>query len=406
MASSARAVRLTRLCSIHPYPAMIADSLAMRLARKYAQPGKKFLDPFCGTSRTVMASAAFGMESVGLDVNPLAVLISRAKAANVRADELSSLLAGSERWRNVEPIRFDLEPDRKVQWLSRRAQFELNQIITWINSSSATQDARLVLAAILSATTREVSYCRKGQWKLHRMSAKERRQFRPSGWEVFARRVARSILEIKTECAVGASAKIVLGDCTTLSGIVELSALGPFDLVITSPPYGDSRTTLGYGGVSALCLGVVQHVVNLATPYLSPGAIDNSCLGGKNPNRVANEFNLRQYWAGGKKSEARPRSQNFLADLGLCCSQLNLVLARKSRVVFVVSRRSAGGRRLYIDEFLKDNLTQFGFSPKGVETRIIAGKMTPNIVNSRGASDDTVRVNTMRQELIISFERG
>jgi site-specific DNA-methyltransferase (cytosine-N4-specific) len=405
LASNARVVRLTRLSSIHPYPAMIANDLAMRLAKKYAQPGKHFLDPFCGTARTVMASAALGMESVGLDVNPLAVLIARAKSANVSVDELSSLLTRSTRGHQVEPIRFDLQPDRKVRWFSTKAQFELRQIVTWINSSRMSQEARLVLAALLSATTREVSYCRKSQWKLHRMIAKERRLYRSSGWDVFTRRLTRTISELTNETGVRASSQIVLGDCTTLSENPEMSELGPFDLVITSPPYGDSHTTVSYGDVSALCLGVLRHIRGIDTPHISSRALDNACLGGQMTDRPEATFKLSDYWAGGKTNEARARSEHFLTDLGSSCREMNTVLAKKADVVFVVSRRSAGGRRLYIDEFLKDTFSEIGFSLKTTETRAIVGKMTPTVVNARGASCDTVRVNTMRQELVLSFAR-
>ena len=384
---------------------MIANDLAMRLAKKYAQPDKRFLDPFCGTARTVMASAAFGMESVGLDINPLAVLIARAKAADVEVDELSSLLNRSTRGHRVDPLQFDLLPDRKVRWFSTKAQFELRQIVTWINRLQMSQAARLMLAALLSATAREVSYCRKGQWKLHRMIAKERRLYRPSGWDVFTRRLARTILELKNESGLRAFSQIVLGDCTKLSENPELSQLGPFDLVITSPPYGDSHTTVSYGDVSALCLGVLRHIRGIDTSHIPSRALDNACLGGRKDNRPEATFNLSDYWAGGKTNEARARSEHFLTDLGASCRQMNTVLAKKADVVFVVSRRSAGGRRLYIDEFLKDTLAEIGFSLKATEARAIIGKATPAVVNARGASCDTVLVNTMRQELVLSFAR-
>jgi hypothetical protein len=154
-----------------------------------------------------------------------------------------------------------------------------------------------------------------------------------------------------------------------------------------------------------LCLGVLQHIRDVDTPHISSRALDNACLGGETTIRPEPNFNLRDYWAGGKHNEARTRSEYFLADLGACCHEMNAVLAKKADVVFVVSRRSAGGRRLYIDEFLKDTFTKIGFSLKTTETRTIMGKMTPPVVNSRGSSSDTVRVNTMREELVLSFAR-
>jgi predicted RNA methylase len=385
---------------------MIANDLAMRLAEKHAQRGRRFLDPFCGTARTVMAAAAFGMEGVGVDVNPLAVLISRAKAANVEVRELCSVIACSTKGRTLEPMPFDLQPNRKVGWFSPEAQFELRQIVTWINLLTLSHAARLVLAAVLSATAREVSYCRKGQWKLHRMPIKERQAYCPLAWDVFVRRLRRVIAELESEPSARASTEICEGDCRTLSQISEVSLRGPFNLVITSPPYGDSRTTVSYGDVSALCLGVIQHLRNIDTVHVSSRSLDNACLGGESQNRCKAQFRLRDYWAGGKENEARTRSEQFLMDLGVSCREMNAVLSDDAAVIFVVSRRSAGGRRLYIDEFLKDTLSAFGFSLKTVETRHIVGKMTPPVVNARGTSLDPIRVNTMRQELVLSFGRA
>ncbi len=405
MATSARAVEVTRLSSIHPYPAMIANSLAMQLAKKHARPGRQFLDPFCGTGRTLMAATQCGMCAVGLDVNPLAVLIARAKAARVDVKELARLLENCTGGREREPKRLDLEPNRKVTWLSPPAQRELLQIIHWMNSTKMSQSARLILAALLSATTREVSYCRKGQWKLHRMSLPERRRYRPMVWDVFVRRLSRVIVEVEKESDVNPSPHIVLGDCTALSKVSGMRRKQPFDLVITSPPYGDSRTTVSYGDVSSLCLGVLQHVRGINAPHISSRTLDNACLGGQTVGDPRPTCDVRRYWAGGRNNEARSRVERFLADLGACCRELNAVLSQRADVIFIVSRRSAGGRRLYIDEFLGDVLSECGFTLEASETRTIVGKMTPSVVNARGASHDTMRVNTMRQELVLSFAR-
>src|SRR5215204_5953661 len=44
-----------------------------------AKPGDRALDPFCGRGTTSLASRILGLPSVGIDSNPVAVAIARAK---------------------------------------------------------------------------------------------------------------------------------------------------------------------------------------------------------------------------------------------------------------------------------------------------------------------------------------
>src|SRR5882724_1516207 len=83
---------MTWLSRLHPYPAMIADSLATALASDHVTTDSIVLDPFCGTGRTLMAASAIGATGIGMDVNPLAVLITQAKASSVAPSELRDLL--------------------------------------------------------------------------------------------------------------------------------------------------------------------------------------------------------------------------------------------------------------------------------------------------------------------------
>jgi len=98
------------------------------------------------------------------------------------------MLRGNLRW----PL--DFQPGRTVKWFSRQATIQLSQIIRWVNCLHLERSSLSVLAAIISATAREVSYCRKDQWKLHRMCADQRRRHRLFDWSVFKRRL-RAYLE-------------------------------------------------------------------------------------------------------------------------------------------------------------------------------------------------------------------
>ena len=71
--------RVTHL--VHPYPAKLLRSIPAFFVsvREIAPEGTVVCDPFCGSGTVLLEAMCAGFDSVGLDVNPLATLISRVK---------------------------------------------------------------------------------------------------------------------------------------------------------------------------------------------------------------------------------------------------------------------------------------------------------------------------------------
>lgn len=65
--------------SIHPYPAKFIPQIPRQLINLYAPSEATILDPFCGAGTTLVESLKQGHEAIGIDIHPLACLISRVK---------------------------------------------------------------------------------------------------------------------------------------------------------------------------------------------------------------------------------------------------------------------------------------------------------------------------------------
>lgn len=63
----------------HRYPAKFIPQLASRLIEHYTKEGDLVVDPFSGCGTTLVEAKVMGQLSVGVDINPVAVLISKAK---------------------------------------------------------------------------------------------------------------------------------------------------------------------------------------------------------------------------------------------------------------------------------------------------------------------------------------
>lgn len=63
------------LHSIHPYPAKFIPNIPRALIQSLPIPkGSIILDPFCGSGVTLTEAQDAGIESIGVDLNPIACL--------------------------------------------------------------------------------------------------------------------------------------------------------------------------------------------------------------------------------------------------------------------------------------------------------------------------------------------
>ena len=67
---------------VHPYPAkFVAELPGALLDILPIQPGMAVLDPFCGSGTTLVEAQRRGIPSLGIDLNPIACLMTRVKTA-------------------------------------------------------------------------------------------------------------------------------------------------------------------------------------------------------------------------------------------------------------------------------------------------------------------------------------
>ncbi|MBS1502591.1 MAG: MerR family DNA-binding transcriptional regulator [Bacteroidetes bacterium] len=69
--------------SVHPYPAKFIPQIPRTLIRELASTGDTVLDPFCGSGTTLVEAVRMECNAVGIDANPLACMISRAKTTKL-----------------------------------------------------------------------------------------------------------------------------------------------------------------------------------------------------------------------------------------------------------------------------------------------------------------------------------
>ena len=70
--------------NIHPYPAKFIPEIPRTLINLYPPPKDTLIfDPFCGSGTTLLEAQRMGYESIGVDLNPIACLITSVKTSNL-----------------------------------------------------------------------------------------------------------------------------------------------------------------------------------------------------------------------------------------------------------------------------------------------------------------------------------
>ena len=71
----------------HQYPARMHPEIAKRLISKYASKKSDLIfDPFMGSGTVLVESMLHGNNSVGIDLNPFAVLLATVKTTSLDAE--------------------------------------------------------------------------------------------------------------------------------------------------------------------------------------------------------------------------------------------------------------------------------------------------------------------------------
>ena len=141
---------------IHWYPAKMFHRIPSVFLDAVPLPTTaKILDPFCGSGTVLLEANLRGYDAIGIDINPLARLISEAKTNPIDPDYLTvvlnSLLSTAKTYRSLPDSHATLD-----YWLSHAAHVALHRLVRAIEQVEEAR-ARSFFLATLTSIVRRVS---------------------------------------------------------------------------------------------------------------------------------------------------------------------------------------------------------------------------------------------------------
>lgn len=399
--------------SIFQYPAMMVPLVQRRLlgAVLEARPEiQSVYDPFVGSGTSLVSGMHYGLNVYGNDINPLAVLISRVRTArsvklsvDAIAEQVVSKAAADGR-RTIETSMSNRE-----KWFRADVSLELSRLRRAIRKCDDLW-VRRFLWVTLAETVRLTSNDRTSTYKLHARPASdiEKRSLSPIAiFRNLARQNAASFWTFRGHLKEAEKVKFTkyvaqtdvrIGD--TRNAQSRWGDAAPFDLLMTSPPYGDNLTTVTYGQHSYLPLHWIDFqdidpAADIAT-LRTTHEIDRRSLGGKTSNDVWAEAKLLEAsprlkrfvdTLPSKPADARTRLIRFYTDFGASLDSILNVMKPDSYMIWTVGNRNVAGLQVPTDLVLGELFEGLKCKVVTILTRRIHHKRMPD----RNASSATMR---------------
>lgn len=384
----------------HNYPAMMIPQVARQLLEDFAPKGKLelVLDPYAGSGTTLVESSIKGIRSIGTDLNPLARFMSKVKNTHYKIDLIregnAHLTTGIIIYHPTEVINTDFSRISNYSfWYNEDSLYKLSYLHQLISDlDPSIQDFFLLC---LSETIREVSFTRNGEFKRYKMSEKQLEKFDPDVFNTFEKKVQRNIKGLEAFNNTGSNNLASVYDFNTSYGIPsEILKEGSVDLVVTSPPYGDSHTTVAYGQFS--------RWANEWFDFKNAKSLDRLLMGGV----ISKEIRFKSESINSELENIKKLDEkryyeviSFLNDYWDSIKNVAKVIRKGGRVCYVVGNRRVKNIQINLDFFTAEMFEKCGFKHEITIVREIPNKRMPSKNSPTNKTGE--KVTTMTNEYIV-----
>jgi DNA modification methylase len=339
--------------AIHPYPAKYIPQIPKALIRELASIGDTVLDPFCGSGTTLVEALRLECHAVGIDANPLACLISRAKTTILSEDELESVRSLAEEigcfaqqtFMGTLPLFPDMPPfphvdasptfDGVAEWFDLPVINELAFIkakCLALDSEKAKQLALAAFSSIVVTVSRQDSDTR---------YVRRQKNGKPGDTlRLFSRtlsQAAQRVMEYSQEVDGRFIATV------HQANILEPPEIEPVDLVVCSPPYPNAYSYHLYHRTRMLWLDMDQ------------------------PKFKQEEIGSHRKYS--RKGANAATADTFRGELFTVLSWLSHTLKRDRYACFVIGDSTIKGKRIQNDQLLIEVAEAVGYQVEANLTR-------------------------------------
>lgn len=387
----------------HTYPAVMIPQVCRNLIKEYRPVGRFSLlfDPYMGSGTTLVEGTVAGVDTIGTDLNPLARMMSKVKTTHYDVNQIENQLHSiifhcslySEE--KVNDKNFDRISNYSF-WYSEGVLLKLSYLSQEIEKLSSNKD---FFNLVLAETVRETSFTRNGEFKRFRMKEESIKKFNPDVFKLFEQKANRNIVGLNKYNKLNNNAVANIYDFNTTLGIPSsIIKDGDVDMVITSPPYGDSRTTVAYGQFS--------RWANEWFGFANAGNLDSLLMGGKKASEeLFSTDSLRSTLDTIRSLDEKRYYEvvSFLNDYWMSMKNVAKSVRDGGVVCYVVGNRTVKGVQIDLDYYTAEMFEKCGFQHVKTIVRSIPNKRMPS--KTSPTNEPGKKVSTMTNEFIVILKK-
>lgn len=389
---------------LHQYPARFIPQLARKLLRVFADKDSTVLDIFSGSGTTMLECTYLGIKkAIGIELNPFAIFMTKVKTTYVDSQNLWADLNAIQELYNNPDFDYQIITFKNIEvWYTPQARKDLSKLFAVINRNANIVERNFFLLCF-SEICRKDSYLHHNGFKMYRSRQKLQSDYKPDVLKDFLEVANRNIKlneDSNTTYNTNSETLIIQGDTRVYAKEIEPESV---DFILTSPPYGDSRTTVAYGQYSRLPWQWITQADDIIT-------LDNQLLGGK-PLKSDDELlekskTLKEQYSIIKNTdEKRARDViSFYSDLYKTMENAEQYLKKGKLFVLVTGNRTVKKVTLQTDSIISEFGDRLGFSTLKILSRNILNKRMAMKNSPTNVPGDTV--NTMLKESIIFLQKN
>ena len=392
--------------SIANYPAPMVASMQhelLRLVIKENPSYKKMLDPFHGSGITLVEGQSLGLRVWGVDINPYAHIIAQAKLEKYRPDIIETAnrrligrihkLKANAQW---EAFAFD----NIEKWFRKDIINDLS-IIRQAICSEPNAKTRRYFWLCFGEIVKKYSNTRTSTFKLHIKEETKISEMNNAVIDDYIEKIST------TYSMIGAEKGLPFHlDCGDSLEIMKSYAPASFDIICSSPPYGENATTVTYGQFSTLqLLWIDSHDFGYSeTVFDNYSKIDSISLGGSHSKN--NAFYLSPMvssYVSQLSEHKRKKIVRFYSDYENAFRLMARLLKPNGCMILTLGNRMVDRLEFPFVEINKEIAQHYGLSLENTINRNIVKKRMPYRVSRLS---DGKPVESMSKETVLLFTKG
>ena len=382
--------------NLHKYPATMLPQIGLELLKEFKAKKTNLLDPYCGSGSSFSSGLEYGIKKfAGFDLNPLAILISKAKLNYIEAnilnkekEKLKNKISNKIINKNYEVLKSKIINNIKNIdfWIEKKTQEDLIFIYSLIENIKNKPNIKNIFLLAFSETLREASYTRNNEFKLFRMQNYQ--NYKPDAFSIFAQKldsIVENYLNIYQPKLKNINFNLY-NESFNSKNIM-------FDTILTSPPYGDSKTTVAYGQFSTF--------INEWLGFENARKLDTILMGGKKSINLYDKFLMKKYILEIEKIDKKRALEvsSFYFDLEASIKSLMNSINVEGLCFFVVGNRRVKNIELPTDKFIAQLFKENNFEHITTIERKISNKAMP--IRNSPTNKIGILSNTINKEYII-----